>query len=90
VVGREEPSGHTASRLNLAEPWHAGDGVQRPLRFRFPPRLMPSVDMTSDVKSREPLFLGLHAVFILRASEKPEPVISDGWACGYPWGGSHL
>jgi hypothetical protein len=22
---------------------HAGDGVQRPLRFRFPPRLMPGV-----------------------------------------------
>jgi hypothetical protein len=26
-----------------AEPRHAGDGVQRPLRSRFPPRLMPSV-----------------------------------------------
>jgi hypothetical protein len=26
-----------------AEPWHAGDGLQRPLRSRFPPRLMPSV-----------------------------------------------
>jgi hypothetical protein len=23
--------------------WHAGDGVQRPLRSRFPPRLMPGV-----------------------------------------------
>ena len=30
---------------------HAGDGVQRPLRSRFPPRLMPGVDMTSDVKT---------------------------------------
>ena len=28
-----------------AEQRHAGDGVQRPLRSRFPPRLMPSVDM---------------------------------------------
>ena len=27
----------------FVQPWHAGDGVQRPLRSRFPPRLMPGV-----------------------------------------------
>src|SRR5882724_9161127 len=27
----------------MAEQWHAGDGVQRALRSRFPPRLMPGV-----------------------------------------------
>ena len=32
------------------------------------------VDMTSNVKSRQQLFLGLHDVFSLRASEEPEPV----------------
>ena len=30
-------------RASSAEPRHAGDGFQRPLRFRFQPRLMPSV-----------------------------------------------
>jgi hypothetical protein len=30
--------------------------------------------MTSNVKSRQQLFLGLHDVFSLRASEEPEPV----------------
>jgi hypothetical protein len=25
----------------MAEPRHAGDALQRPLRFRFPPRLRP-------------------------------------------------
>ena len=29
----------------MAEPRRAGDGVQRPLRSRFQPRLTPSVDM---------------------------------------------
>jgi len=33
-----------------------GDGGQRPLRFRCPPRLRPSVAMTSNVKSWEQLF----------------------------------
>jgi hypothetical protein len=32
------------------------------------------LDMTSDVKSCEPLFLGLHHVFALRAAEEAEPV----------------
>jgi hypothetical protein len=42
----------------LAQQGHAGDGKQRPLvpRFRCLPRLMPSVDMTSDVKGWELLF----------------------------------
>jgi hypothetical protein len=30
---------------------HTGDGVQRPLRSGFQARLMPGVDMTSNVKS---------------------------------------
>jgi hypothetical protein len=37
----------------LAEQRHAGDGVQRPLRSRFPPRLMPSVDMTFHVCAKK-------------------------------------
>src|SRR5262245_19554573 len=41
----------------------AGDGVQRPLRSRFPPRLMPSVAMTSNVKSWEQLFSRHHNMF---------------------------
>jgi hypothetical protein len=56
----------------------AGDGVQRPLRSRFPPRLKRSVAMTSNVKSWQQIFLGLHDVFVLRASEKPEPGRDDG------------
>jgi hypothetical protein len=62
----------------LAEQRHAGDGVQRPLRSRFPPRLTPSVAMTSDVKNYQQIFLGLHDVFVLGASEEPEPVSIDG------------
>ena len=38
----------------------AGDGLQRPLRSRFQPRLTPGVDMTSNVKSGQQTFLGLH------------------------------
>jgi hypothetical protein len=41
----------------------AADALQRSLRARFQVRLMPSVDMTSDVKSRQRLFLGLHDIF---------------------------
>ena len=44
-----------------------------------PPRLSASVAMTSNVKSREPLFLGLHAVYLaFVASEEPEPGRDDG------------
>jgi hypothetical protein len=34
------------------------------LHFSFQPRLKQSVDMTSDVKSRQQLFLGLQDVFV--------------------------
>ena len=37
----------------------AGDGIQRPLRSRFPPRLKPGVDMTADVKSWSDIFYGI-------------------------------
>jgi hypothetical protein len=37
-----------------------------------------SVDMTSDVKSWQQIFLGLHHVFHLGALEEPEPAICDG------------
>ncbi|MCI0419690.1 MAG: hypothetical protein L0312_10785 [Acidobacteria bacterium] len=33
----------------MAEQWHAGDGVQRPLRCRCLPRLMPSVSFRMDI-----------------------------------------
>ena len=44
----------------------------------FPPRLKPSVDMTSDVKSREQLFYVCLMFFLLGLSEEPEPVRDDG------------
>jgi len=57
-----------------SQPWRAGDGLQRPLRSRFQPRLTPSVAMTSNVKSWQEIFLGFHDFFVLGASEMPEPV----------------
>ena len=46
--------------------------------FRLLARLTGSVDMTSDVKSREQLFLRLHPMFFLYPLEEPEPVRHDG------------
>jgi hypothetical protein len=40
--------------------------------------LMPGVDMTSDVKSREQLFYVCLMLFLLGLSEEPEPVRDDG------------
>jgi hypothetical protein len=53
-----------------AQQGHAGDCEQRPLvpRSRCPPRLKRSVDMTSDVKSREQLFLCLPPFFLFSLS----------------------
>jgi hypothetical protein len=53
---------------------------QRPLVFRsrFQQQLTPGVAMTSDVKNYQQIFLGLHDVFVLGASEEPEPVSIDG------------
>ena len=56
-------SGRCLVLQDTAEPGHAGDGGQRPLRSRCPPRLMPSVAMTSNVKSWQQIFSGLHDVF---------------------------
>jgi hypothetical protein len=56
----------------------AADALQLTLRFSFRAQLRRGVDMTSDVKSGEQIFLGLHRFFYLRASEEPEPVKSDG------------
>jgi hypothetical protein len=39
---------------------------------------MPGVDMTSNVKGGQQIFLGLHDVFVLGASAEPEPAICDG------------
>ena len=47
-------------------------------RSRFRARLMPSVAMTSNVKSWSQLFSGHHDVFVLGASEEAEPGRSDG------------
>ena len=65
--GTKVHGGRSCSPTFLAEQRHAGDGFQRPLvpRFRFQPRLMPSVDMASDVKGWEQLFLRLHPGFPL-------------------------
>jgi hypothetical protein len=54
----------------MAEPRHAGDALQRPLRFRFPPRLRLGVDMTSNAKSRQQSFLGRHEVLYPRCIGK--------------------
>ena len=54
------------------------DALQLPLRFSFRARLMPGVDMTSDVKSREQLFYVRLIVFSFCLSEEPEPVKYDG------------
>ena len=52
-----------------AEPSAAADCLQRPLvpRSRCSPQLMRGVAMTSNVKGREQLFLGLHPCFHLCA-----------------------
>ena len=73
-----------------AEQRHGADCLQRPLRSRFRQQLMPGVAMTSNVKSWQQIFLGLHDFFVLSASEKPEPGRDDGGACCSPWGGDHL
>jgi hypothetical protein len=44
----------------------------------LPPPLSFRVAMTSDVKNYQQIFLGLHDVFVLGASEEPEPVSIDG------------
>jgi len=54
-----------AERLHPAEQPAAADAFQRPLRFRFQARLSRSVDMTSDVKGWEQLFLRLPHGFSL-------------------------
>jgi hypothetical protein len=68
-------SAHAASNAGAAP-----DGFQRPHvpRSRFQPQVSASVAMTSNVKSWQQIFLGLHDVFVLSASEKPEPVRNDG------------
>jgi hypothetical protein len=43
----------------------AADCLQRALRSRFRQQLKAGVDMTSDVKGCQPIFLGLHDVFPL-------------------------
>jgi hypothetical protein len=59
-------------------------------RWRVARRSPLASAMTSDVKGCQPIFLGLHAFFLLGASEKTEPAICDGCSCCYPWVGSHL
>jgi hypothetical protein len=39
---------------------------------------MPGVDMTSDVKGGQQIFLGLHPVVSLGTSEQAEPARGDG------------
>jgi hypothetical protein len=47
VLGGESP--RVSSCVNLYYQGHGADAFQRPLRSRFQVRLMPGVDMTSDV-----------------------------------------
>jgi hypothetical protein len=64
------------TRANMALQPTAYSPARSSLRFQR--RLSFGVAMTSNVKSREQLFLGLHDFFVLGASEKPEPVRYDG------------
>lgn len=48
------------------------------LRVEGGPPLSLVVAMTSNVKSGQQIFLGLHEVFVLGASAKSEPVSVDG------------
>jgi len=45
---------------------------------RLRQQLKAGVDMTSNVKGGQQIFLGLHDVFVLGASAEPEPAICDG------------
>ena len=61
------------------------------LRFRFRQQVSASVDMTSDVKSGQQIFLGLHDVFFPRCIERAGAstmrrlilLISVGWVPPY-------
>ena len=66
------------SARSRAEPGTGADALQLTLRFSFRARLTAGVDMTSNVKGCEQIFLGLHDVFFLGASEESEPAIYDG------------
>ena len=69
-----------SQRPTRAEQSAAADALQPTLvpRFGFQARLSASVDMTSDVKGCQQIFLGLHHVFFLGTSEEPEPALYDG------------
>jgi hypothetical protein len=64
----------------LAEPRDGADCQKSPHRRRSRPRqrLIPGVDMTSDVKGWEQLFYVRIRVFSFCLSEEPEPVKHDG------------
>src|SRR4029450_3102517 len=57
----------------IADPTRTADTLQPTLRCGFQARLSAGVAMTSNVKSWQQIFLGLHDFFVLSASEKPEP-----------------
>ena len=61
-----------------AEPRTAADAFQRPLRFRFQAQLSAGVAMTSNVKSRLPMFLPFLCPLRLHPWEEPEPGRHDG------------
>ena len=69
---------HSCRVSGLLEPRRAADCLQRPLHARFRQQLTPSVDMTSNVKSRLPLFVHFPRPLGLCPLEEPEPVRHDG------------
>jgi len=77
-----ERGGGVQRGAHPAEQRTAPDCLQRPLvpraRFRQQAQLRRSVDMTSDVKSREQLFYVCLMFFLLDLSEEPEPGRDDG------------
>ena len=95
VYGRSWAKSDSRSAISMkidAQQRLAADCLQRLLlrRSRFWQQLTASVAMTSNVKSWQQIFLGLHDFFVLSASEKPEPGRDDGCSCCSPWVGSHL
>ena len=85
--GTESREWEHPATIHRALPAEPGSGADGPHDRRFSytrvavacgPSLTAGVAMTSDVKGCQQIFLGLHHVVSLGASEKSEPAICDG------------
>jgi hypothetical protein len=80
MLVKEKGRWREAGSTGLAEQRPGAHTLQPALlrRSGFQARLRPGVAMTSNVKRWQQIFLDFHDVFVLGASEKPEPVRYDG------------